>query len=69
MVERTRPPGVLDAFEWYCGKCASRIWRREVQVRSIVADLPPVFEEYYGNVANGTCPSCGAPNPKKLTVS
>lgn len=69
VVERTRPTGVLDAFEWYCGKCASCIWRREVQVRSIVADLPPVFEEYYGTVANGTCPSCGAPNPKKISAA
>ena len=68
VVERSRPAGVLDAFEWYCGRCATRIWRREVQVRSIVADLPPVFEEYYGTVAGGACPNCGAPNPKKISV-
>ena len=68
VVERTRPAGVLDAFEWYCGRCATRIWRREVQVRSIVADLPPVFEEYYGTVASGACPTCGTPNPKKISI-
>ena len=68
VVERSRPEGVLDAFEWYCGRCATRIWRREVQVRSIVDDLPPVFEEYYGTVSDGTCPNCGAPNPKKISV-
>ena len=68
VVERTRPAGVLDAFEWYCTRCATSIWRREVQVRSIVADLPPVFEEYYGTVAAGTCPGCGASNPKKISA-
>lgn len=66
VVERARPDGVLDAFEWYCANCATRIHRRDVQVRDIVADLPPVFEEYYGSVAEGVCPGCGAPNPKKL---
>jgi 3-hydroxyanthranilate 3,4-dioxygenase len=69
VVERTRPAGVLDAFEWYCGNCASRVWRREVHVRSIVTDLPPVFEEYYGTVAGGTCRNCGAPNPKKISAA
>ncbi len=68
VVERARPDGVLDAFEWYCGNCATRIHHREVQVRDIVADLPPVFEEYYGSVAEGVCPGCGAPNPKKLAA-
>ncbi len=68
VVERTRPAGVKDGFEWYCGNCATRIWRREIQLRDIVTDLPPVFEEYYGTMASGACPTCGHPNPKKLTV-
>jgi 3-hydroxyanthranilate 3,4-dioxygenase len=69
VVERARPAGVLDAFEWYCGACATKIWRREVHVADIVRDLPPVFEEYYGSVAAGVCPNCGAPNPKKISVA
>jgi 3-hydroxyanthranilate 3,4-dioxygenase len=68
VVERARPEGVMDAFEWYCQSCATRVWRREVQVANIVTDLPPVFEEYYGMVAGGSCPTCGAPNPKKITA-
>ena len=68
VVERARPDGVLDAFEWYCGTCATRLHHRDVQVRDIVSDLPPVFEEYYGTVANDVCPECGAPNPKKSTA-
>lgn len=68
VVERARPPDVLDAFEWYCANCGTKIWRREVHVADIVRDLPPVFEEYYGTVANGDCPKCGTPNPKKITA-
>ena len=68
VIERSRPDGVLDGFEWYCGNCATRIHRREVQVRNIVADLPPVFEEYYSTVADGVCPNCGNPNPKKIAA-
>ena len=68
VVERIRPPGVLDAFEWYCANCSSKIWRREVRVDSIVEDLPPVFEEYYGTIADGTCDKCGHPHPRKISV-
>ena len=68
VVERIRPPGVLDAFEWYCANCSSKIWRREVRVDSIVKDLPPVFEEYYGTIADGTCDKCGHPHPRKISV-
>jgi len=68
VVERIRPPGVMDAFEWYCENCAKKVWRREVRVDNIVKDLPPVFEEYYDKIAEGTCESCGHPNPKKITI-
>jgi 3-hydroxyanthranilate 3,4-dioxygenase len=68
VIERSRPDGTLDGFEWYCGNCATRIHRREVQVRNIVTDLPPVFEEYYGTVAEGNCPECGEANPKKISA-
>ena len=64
VIERKRRPGEIDAFEWYCAKCHTRVHRREVDLRSLVNDLPPVFEEYYATVANGACPRCGHPNPK-----
>ena len=68
VIERARPNGVFDGFEWYCENCATRIHRREVQVRNIVTDLPPVFEEYYQTIAGGNCPDCGHPNPKKISA-
>ena len=68
MVERTRPAGVMDGFEWYCQGCAMQLHHRDVHVANIVADLPPVFEEYYSTVADGVCPNCGDPNPKKIAA-
>ena len=68
VIERIRQPGEHDAFEWYCDNCGAKIWRRQVRVDSIVEDLPPVFDEYYGSVAHGTCDQCGNPNPKRLNA-
>lgn len=59
VVERTRPDGVKDAFEWYCEKCGAQVHRREVQLTNIVTDLPPVFAEFNENAELRTCPSCG----------
>lgn len=63
VIERIRRPGELDAFEWYCERCDARVHRREVQVTDLVRDLPPVFDEYYGDPALRACASCGHPNP------
>ena len=65
MIERIRQPGELDAFEWYCENCDNKVHRREVEVTDIVKDLPPVFEEYYGDASLRTCPACGHENPGK----
>lgn len=59
VVERTRPDGVKDAFEWYCDNCGDTVHRSEVQLTDIVADLPPVFTAYNENADLRKCPSCG----------
>ena len=63
VVERTRREGERDAFEWYCEKCDGLLHRSEIQLRDIVADLPPVFEAYYGDRALRVCGRCGHENP------
>ena len=63
VVERQRPPGMIDAFEWYCANCANLVHRAEVQLHSIVADLPPLFERFYASVPLRTCPACGTVHP------
>lgn len=59
VIERTRRDGEIDAFEWYCDRCHGLVHRREVKLQSLVDDLPPVFDEYYGAEARRTCRECG----------
>lgn len=66
VIERKRRMGEIDAFEWYCAQCHTRVHRREVDLQSLVRDLPPVFEEYYGSISKDRCPACGHPNPGRL---
>lgn len=65
VIERRRPLGTIDAFEWYCPACHHRIHRAEIQLQSIVDDLPPVFEQFYASVEQRTCVKCGTVHPGK----
>jgi 3-hydroxyanthranilate 3,4-dioxygenase len=61
VVEKMRPAGVQDGFEWYCPACAALVHRVEVNVKNIVADLPPLFEAFYSG--RRECPKCGHVHP------
>jgi len=37
--------------------------RVELQLKSIVRDLPPLFERFYSSKALRTCGKCGAVHP------
>ncbi|HXQ52200.1 MAG TPA: 3-hydroxyanthranilate 3,4-dioxygenase [Stellaceae bacterium] len=65
VVERQRPPGLIDGFEWYCLACHGLLHRVEVQLVSIVKDLPPLFEQFYASRDKRTCRACGALHPGK----
>ncbi|MBM4281552.1 MAG: 3-hydroxyanthranilate 3,4-dioxygenase [Deltaproteobacteria bacterium] len=65
VIERRRRPGELDAFEWYCEPCGTRLYREELQLGSIVKDLPPVFERYEARVEHRTCKQCGWAMPTR----
>jgi 3-hydroxyanthranilate 3,4-dioxygenase len=54
---------VIDGFEWYCLSCHTRVHRVEVQLKSIVDDLPPLFEQFYASADKRKCPECGAVHP------
>jgi 3-hydroxyanthranilate 3,4-dioxygenase len=64
VIERARPMGTVDAFEWYCAHCLTLVKRSELQLQSIVTDLPIAFASFY-NAPSETrrCPSCGAQHP------
>lgn len=65
VIERQRPAGLLDGFEWFCPSCNARLHRIEVQLQSIVKDLPPLFERFYADTQKRTCRSCGTVHPGK----
>lgn len=65
VVEPKRPAGEKDGFEWYCFECGSLVYRVEVQLISIVRDLPPLFNQFYEDNDARTCPQCQAVHPGK----
>jgi len=68
VIERQRPEGLIDGFEWYCLNCNARVHRVEVQLKSIVNDLPPLFEAFYASEEKRTCPRCGTLHPGKAKL-
>ncbi|ABF39688.1 3-hydroxyanthranilate 3,4-dioxygenase [Candidatus Koribacter versatilis Ellin345] len=65
VVEMPRPEGTVDAFEWYCPNCHQLVHRAEVKLKSIVKDLPPLFEQFYSNEELRRCKHCGTVHPGK----
>ncbi|WP_306320193.1 MULTISPECIES: 3-hydroxyanthranilate 3,4-dioxygenase [unclassified Streptomyces] len=61
VVEFARPAGQVDGIEFYCTECHHLISRSEIQLESIVDDLPPVFEAFFGG--DRRCPHCAAIHP------
>jgi len=65
VIERVRKEGELEKFRWYCFECNQLVHEVELQVRDIVADLPPVFNAFYADESARTCGNCGALHPGK----
>lgn len=65
VIERQRPAGLRDAFEWYCLSCNALLHRVDFQMKDIVRDLPPLFEAFYTSELKRRCAACGAFHPGK----
>ena len=63
VIERPRPAGKVDGFEWYCPRRHALVHRGEVQLQSLVDDLPKAFAAFYDDEGARTCPSCGWVHP------
>lgn len=60
VIEHKRPANENDALQWSCAKCGTLIKRYEMALKSIVDDLPPVYEQFYGTTdEERTCTNCG----------
>ncbi|WP_116199151.1 3-hydroxyanthranilate 3,4-dioxygenase [Amycolatopsis circi] len=65
VIERIREEGTLEKFVWFCLECDAKVHEVELQVRDIVDDLPPVFEQFYASEEARTCGACGTLHPGK----
>ncbi len=65
VIEPKRPEGAMDAIEWFCFDCGTLVHRAEMILKSIVDDLPPVYETFYADQQARTCPNCGVVHPGK----
>ena len=64
VIERKRLDHELDGFLWFCDNCDNKLYEEYVFVDDIVAQLPPVFERFYGSVKNRQCDNCGKLMPQ-----
>lgn len=64
VVERKRNADELDGFMWFCDNCHCKLYEEFLYVEDIVAQLPPVFDRFYGSVENRTCANCGTVMPR-----
>ena len=60
VIERKRAASELDGFQWFCEKCDALLYEEFLHVTSLVRDLPPVFDRFWGDPAHTTCKQCGA---------
>jgi len=63
IVERTRPSGVIDGFEWFCDACGARVHRAEVQVAGLEQGVNDILAAYDTDATLRTCDACGHVNP------
>ena len=70
VIERHRPAGQRDAFQWSCARCGTVVQRHEVQLQNIVDDLPPVYQRFYATGDDERrCRHCGELHPGREAAS
>jgi len=60
VIERTRGPGELDGFQWYCESCGQLLYEEYFQLTDIEKQFPALFERFYSSPERRTCRNCGA---------
>jgi 3-hydroxyanthranilate 3,4-dioxygenase len=65
VLERRRFQGELDGFQWFCNQCQELLYEEFLPVKSIVTDLPPLFDRFFNNPDHCTCKKCGLKKERK----
>jgi len=65
VIERRRRPEERDGFMWFCAACGHKLYEEFLHVSDIVAQLPPVFDRFYGDPAHLRCDACGHEMPPR----
>lgn len=65
VLERQRRENEKDGFQWYCNHCGEKLYEAFITMTNIVTQLPPLFEQFYGNLDNCTCKKCGTVAQKR----
>ena len=65
VIERRRLASERDAFLWICEGCGEKLYEERLHVTSIVTDLPPVFDRFWGDPAHTTCKRCGRTHERR----
>jgi 3-hydroxyanthranilate 3,4-dioxygenase len=61
VLERQRPPGLLDRMRWYCDniQCRKLVFEEAFYCVDLGTQLVPVIEKFYTNSDLRTCKCCG----------
>jgi len=59
VIEKVRDSKEQDSFSWYCENCEHKLYEVFLPVNDIVAQLPPVMNDFYADKAKRTCEKCG----------
>ncbi len=60
VIEKVRDENEMDSFLWYCENCHNKLYEKQLPVKDIVKDLPPVMEKFYADKEARTCDICGS---------
>ncbi len=58
VIEKQRLEGELDGLSWYCENCGEKLYEERFQLKNIETQFGPVFDRFYDNPDNSTCPGC-----------
>lgn len=59
VMEVYRKEGQQDGFMWFCESCGNKLHEKFSIITDIVAQLPPIMQEFYSSAEHRTCKKCG----------